>query len=407
MSPKQGMFENDQTFHDRVAKEDEKANSQTINDSGGDGSKKWHEDTEKYRDRIENEANRVTVEDSGGDSSQRFFEGEDTYDVRIRREANEQRIENAGSRSGQGFFEGDHDYRSRIADEARDLRGHARSKDSKNSYPKSNTYSDSDSSSNYYTKPSRHLHNQISFKAIFIFLALGLGISVLSPLLKQRSLEIAKQNYFEETQKQLKVDNRKAAQKLFLQAENALIESDFKRANQYLSAAKKTGQYHTGGFGIQSKIKRVREYTEYRPFSTEKFVAPINRWSPLYPMEGKENRYFQIRSNGKLMIETVTTCSRLGVVDRRAVSEKRKHSFMNLGFNSLDFTCGSIDLHYKNEIRFKSLEDCAIKVEMHLTPILDFNVQDPLNGIAKVRLRNPLSGRFASGAVFIDPKKCD
>jgi hypothetical protein len=118
MVPKQGFFESDKDYRDRVARE---ANERIIQDSTGSAPRQGiFEGNDSYRDRIAREASERILQDSTGSvPRQGFFEGNDQYGERIAREANKQAIRAArGSVPSQGLFESDSAYDTRVRREA-------------------------------------------------------------------------------------------------------------------------------------------------------------------------------------------------------------------------------------------------------------------------------------------------
>lgn len=117
-APHQGFFESDNDYDDRISLE---ADEGTIEDTTGDAPHQgFFESDPDYRDRASLEAAEDTVEDLTGDAPhQGFFESDDDYRERVFLEADEATIENAsGEAPHQGFFESDDDYRERISLEA-------------------------------------------------------------------------------------------------------------------------------------------------------------------------------------------------------------------------------------------------------------------------------------------------
>jgi hypothetical protein len=116
--PSQGFFESDADYADRVSKE---ANEHTIQENTGSSPRQsFFESDDAYVDRIEKEANESTVgRSTGGTSRQGIFESDSDYTTRVRKEANENSLtDQSGERPKQGFFEGDYEYRKRINHEA-------------------------------------------------------------------------------------------------------------------------------------------------------------------------------------------------------------------------------------------------------------------------------------------------
>lgn len=121
-APRQGFFESDNDYRARISRE---ADEHTVEDSTGDApSQGFFESDRDYRDRVSHEADERTVEDNTGDAPrQGFFESDDDYHDRVAHESNESVIERAtGDSPRQGFFESDDDYQSRVSQEADEIR---------------------------------------------------------------------------------------------------------------------------------------------------------------------------------------------------------------------------------------------------------------------------------------------
>jgi hypothetical protein len=120
--PRQHFLEHDRAYERRIEKE---ADEHTVEDSTGDAPRqKFLESDSDYQERVSQEADERTVEDNTGDAPrQRFFEGDDDYRDRVEQESNESVIEKAtGDAPRQGFFESDDSYSDRISQEADEAR---------------------------------------------------------------------------------------------------------------------------------------------------------------------------------------------------------------------------------------------------------------------------------------------
>ena len=120
--PHQKFLEHDNTYEGRIEKE---ADEHTVQDSTGDAPRqKFLESDSDYRERVSQEADERTVEDNTGDAPrQGFFESDDSYRDRVEHESNESVIEKAtGDAPRQGFFENDDSYSERISQEADEAR---------------------------------------------------------------------------------------------------------------------------------------------------------------------------------------------------------------------------------------------------------------------------------------------
>lgn len=117
-APSRGWFESDDDYSNRISREaDERTVEKSTGSRPGHG---WFESDSDYEKRVEREANERTVEDvTGGAPSQGWFESDDDYRHRVEREADEATIERAtGERPSHGWFESDSDYEQRISQEA-------------------------------------------------------------------------------------------------------------------------------------------------------------------------------------------------------------------------------------------------------------------------------------------------
>ncbi|MEX3015471.1 hypothetical protein [Gymnodinialimonas hymeniacidonis] len=118
MSAKQGLFESDEAFRDRMELE---ANEKTISQStGSEPSQGFFESDRDYSERVAKEADEYTISgNTGSPPRQGLFESESDYRYRLEEEANESIINHSTENSPrQGLFENDTDYNTRVRKEA-------------------------------------------------------------------------------------------------------------------------------------------------------------------------------------------------------------------------------------------------------------------------------------------------
>jgi len=120
-APSQGWFESDEDYEKRISRESDESTIEKYTDSKPNQG--WFENDNDYDNRIELEANEKTIEDATGDSpTQGWFESDSDYNHRIERESDEAIIEReTGDKPSQGWFESDSDYENRISREADEL----------------------------------------------------------------------------------------------------------------------------------------------------------------------------------------------------------------------------------------------------------------------------------------------
>lgn len=116
--PKQGFFENDSAYKDRVYREGKESIIESM--TGSAPKQGFFESDDKYVSRIAHEANERLVEKATGETpKQGWFESDESYRERMYHETNTRIIEGAtGKLPKQGFFESDNSYDERVAHEA-------------------------------------------------------------------------------------------------------------------------------------------------------------------------------------------------------------------------------------------------------------------------------------------------
>jgi hypothetical protein len=127
--PKQGFFESDDSYRSRVAHE---ANEYIVGQQQDLAPKQgFFESDSNYRERMHHSANASVVEAATGTApKQGFFESETTFLDRVAREASERVVEAAtGSAPRQRFFEDDDDFRTRTNQSARRIKASKKTRD--------------------------------------------------------------------------------------------------------------------------------------------------------------------------------------------------------------------------------------------------------------------------------------